>query len=114
MSILTLFSFNTDATKDVRRQVKSKVVKGKGPGINQIVPTFNRISVSYRGFNTLLMPTLKLRPSLNCAKQKIKELAIINNKSGKTEMAGRNTDAPKVKVPQRRSKLEISPQSLLD
>ena len=46
----------------------------------------------------LLMLALKLRPSLNCAKYKIKELVIINIKSGKTETMGRNTDAPKVGV----------------
>ena len=113
-SILTLFSFNTNATKNVRRQVRSKVVKGKGPWINQIVPTFDRLCVSYYGLNALLMPAFKLRPSLNCAKQKIKELVAINSKYGKTEMTGRNTDTPKVGVPYRRSNLGISPQFLLD
>ena len=32
----------------------------------------------------------------------------------KLETTGRNTDAPKVRVPHRRSNLEISPQSLLE
>ena len=108
------FALNADVTKNVRRRVRSKVVNGKGPWINQIVPTFNRLCVSYRGFIMLLMPAFKLRPSLNYAKQKVKELVIINIKSGKTKATRRNTDTPKVGVPHRQSNLGISPQSLLD
>ena len=62
------FALNTNLTKNVRGRVRSKVVEGKGPGINQIVPAFDRLCVSDRGFDALLMPALKLRPSLNCAK----------------------------------------------
>ena len=114
MTILTFLSFDTDVTKNVRRRVRSKVVKGKGPGINQIVPTFNRLCVSYRSFDPLLMLVFKLRSSLNYAKQKVKELVTINIKSGKTKVTRRNTDTPKVGVPHRQSNLGISPQSLLD
>ena len=73
------FSFNANITKDVRRRVRSKVVEGKGPGINQIVPAFDRLCVSNRGFDALLMPALKLRPSLNYAKLKTKELVMIKH-----------------------------------
>ena len=79
MIVLTFFSFNANITKDVRRRVRSKVVEGKGPGINQIVPAFDRLCVSDRGFDALLMPTLKLRPPLNYAKLKTKESAIIKH-----------------------------------
>ena len=68
MIVLTFFSFNTNVTKNVRRRVGSKVVEGKGAGINQIVLALNRLCVSDRGFDALLMPVLKLRPPLNCAK----------------------------------------------
>ena len=79
MTVLTFFSFNANITKDVRRRVRSKVVEGKGPGINQIVPAFDRLYVSNRGFDALLMPALKLRLSLNCAKLKTKELVMIKH-----------------------------------
>ena len=108
------FALNTNLTKNVRGRVRAEVVKGEGPGINQVIPVLNHLSVPDCGFNALLVPALKLRPSLNYAKQKIKEFVAINSKYGKTETTGRNTDTPKVGVPYRRSNLGISPQSLLD
>ena len=68
MIILTFFSLNTDVTKNVRGRVRTKVVEGEGLGINQVVPALNRLSVPDCGFDALLVPALKLRPSLNCAK----------------------------------------------
>ena len=68
ITILTFFALNANVTKNVRRQVRSKVIKGKGPGINQIVPALNCLCVPDCGFDALLVPALKLRPSLNCTK----------------------------------------------
>ena len=40
-SILTLFFFNVNTAQNVGRRVGTKVIKGKGPQIYQVVPTFN-------------------------------------------------------------------------
>ena len=64
-------------TKNVRRWVRTEVVESEGPGVNQVVPVVNCLSVPDHSFDALLVPALKLRPSLNCTKQKTKELAIL-------------------------------------
>ena len=66
--ILTFFSLNANLTKNVKGRVRTEVVKGKGLGINQVVPVLNHLNVPDCGFNALLMPALKLRSSLNYAK----------------------------------------------
>ena len=73
--ILTLFSFNTKLTKNVRRRVRTEVVKCKRSGVNQFVPALNRLSVPDRSLDAFLIPALKLRPSLNYAKQRNKEVS---------------------------------------
>ena len=75
--ILTFFVLNTDLMKNVRRRVRTEVVESEGPGVNQVVPVLNRLSVPDRSFDAFLVPALKLRPSLNCTKQETKELAIL-------------------------------------
>ena len=67
-TILTFFALNTDLTKNIRGQVRTEVVKGEGSGINQVFLVLNRLSVPDCGFNALLVPALKLRPSPNCAR----------------------------------------------
>ena len=107
--ILTLFSFNVDATQDVRRRVRTKVIEGKCPWIYQIVLTFNRQSVFYRLLNTHLMPTFEVKPSLHWVKREAKESVTIIVNTTKLKTMGRNTNAPKVGVLHRQRNLEISP-----
>ena len=49
-------------------RVRTEVVKGEGSGINQVFLVLNRLSVPDCGFNALLVPALKLRPTPNCAR----------------------------------------------
>ena len=98
-SIFTLFSFNINATQDVGRQVKTKIIEGKCLWIYQVVPTFDCQDVFYYLLNACLMPAFKLRPSLHCTKQKEKESVTITKNTTKLKMTGRNTDALKVGVP---------------
>ena len=58
--------------ENVRRRVRTEVVKCKGPGVNQFVPALNRLSVPDCSLDAFLIPALKPRPSLNYTKQRNK------------------------------------------
>ena len=88
-SIFTLFSFNINATQDVGRQVKTKIIEGKCLWIYQVVPTFDCQGVFYCLLNACLMPAFKLRPSLHCTKQKEKRVSNDNKKYNKTKNDGK-------------------------
>ena len=66
-------------------------------------PNFQSLGRIYRLLNTLLMPAFELRPSLNCTKQEANESVMVTANTTKLETTKRNTDAPKVGVPHRRS-----------
>ena len=66
--ILTLFALNFNLMKNIRRQIRIEVVESEGPGINQVVPVLDCLSVPDCSFNALLVPALKLKPFLKCAK----------------------------------------------
>ena len=74
-SELTLFAFNTKLTKNKRRRVRTEIVKCKRPGVDQLVPAFNRLSVPDRSLYAFLVPALQSRPSLNYTKQRNKEVS---------------------------------------
>ena len=66
--MLTLFALNSDLTKNVRRRIRTEVVESEGPGINQVIPVLDHLSVPDCSFNALLVLALKLKPSFNCTK----------------------------------------------
>ena len=70
---LTLFPFNIKISQDKGGGLWSKTVKGKGPSVHKVVPTLNCACVINSLLHTLLVPALRLRPSLSCAKQETGE-----------------------------------------
>jgi len=70
---LTLFFFNFKIAQDESRRLRPEAVEGKSPWVHKIVLVLNRLRVFDCFLHTLLIPTLKFGPSLNWAKQKVKE-----------------------------------------
>ena len=70
--ILTLFFFNAKSSQDVGGWVRTKIVKGKGPQIYQVILILNRQGVLYGLLNTLPILALKLGPSHYYTKQEIR------------------------------------------
>ena len=108
---LTLFSFNIKISQDEGGELWTKTVKGKGPRVYEVVPTFNRACVINSLLHSLFVPALQLRPSLNCAKRETKESVATTVNKIKLKVTKRNIDAPKVEVPHRRCNLRNSPQT---
>ena len=108
---LTLFSFNFYDMQHVGGWVRTQAIEHKSPQIYKIVPTFNRLGVFYRFFNTTLVLAFEFRSSLNCTKKKGGYGRPI--KPNKNQQMMRSIDAPKFGVPYRWSNLEISPQTSL-
>ena len=72
-STLTLFSFNFEVAQDEGRRVQLEAIQGESTWVHKIVPALNILCVLDCLLHTLVIPTLKFRPSLNCAKQEVKE-----------------------------------------
>ena len=70
---LTLFSFNFEITQDEGGRFWSETVEGKGPWVHKIVPALNHLRVINGLLHLLLVPAFEFGPSLNCAKQEVKE-----------------------------------------
>ena len=70
---LTLFPFNIKILQDEGEGLRSKTVKSKGPWVHKVVPTLNYACIINSLLHSLLVPTLWLRPPLNCAKRETGE-----------------------------------------
>ena len=81
---LTLFSFNFKTAQDEGRRLRPEAVEGKSPWVYKIVPVLNCLRVFDCFLHTPLITALKFGPSLNCAKQEVKELVAIMVKRNKT------------------------------
>ena len=62
---------------DEGRRLRLKAIEGKSPWIHKIIPVLNRSLVFDCLVHALLIPALKFGPSLNCAKQEVKELVVV-------------------------------------
>ena len=74
---LTLFSFNFKTAQDEGRRLRPEAVEGKSPWVYKIVPVLNCLRVFDCFLHTPLITALKFGPSLNYAKQKVKELMAV-------------------------------------
>ena len=63
--------------QDEGRRLQLEAIKGESTWVHKIVPALNILRALDCLLHTLLIPTLKFRPSLNCAKQEVEELVAI-------------------------------------
>ena len=81
---LTLFSFNFKIVQDEGRRLWPEAIKGKSLWAHKIALILNCLRVFDCLLHAPLIPALKFGPSLNCAKQEVKELVAIMVKRNKT------------------------------